>query len=372
MAKAKTHILIAIDSLVGRGAEKTAINLSEAFIELKCKVSLVIYEDIIEFKINPKINIYKLNPFINQYPKILRRITDNKNVSLFNALLAHIEKKHGDVKLILSNLPRMDRILSRIKDRRIYHVIHNPLSLQNGIQNNTWYKKLVRIKQMKRVYDTRQLITVSKGIEKDLIEVVKIKPLSIQSIYNPFHFDFIKDLANQPTKLLGHNLKKNYMLHIGAFTLKQKRQDLLIKAFANSNLNCKLILLGKGQDEKKIRSLIKYYGLTKKIIIPGFQLNPYPWIKHAKLLLLSSDYEGFGNVLVEALILGTPVLSTNCPTGPGEILSGSMRNSLVNCGDEFAFAKKMYHFSKKPPQINLNSLKRFNAATVAKKYLNLI
>jgi glycosyltransferase involved in cell wall biosynthesis len=368
----KRHILLAIDSLIGRGAERVIVSLAETLTNLGHKVNIVIYEDIIEFDIDPRVTIHKLNPIIHNSFRILSRLTDYSNCHLFKILLDRIEKKYGHIDIIFSALPRMDRILSLIKDNRIHHVIHNPLSLQNGIRKNKWHKKISRIWHMKRIYDGRKIIVVSNGVGIDLLEFVKVRPILLRTIYNPFHFDQIKNLAAKPIKLPFKLKKKDYLLHIGAFTLKQKRQDLLIKAFADSGLKCKLVLLGKGEGEKEIRALINDYGISDRVIVVGFESNPYPWIKHARMLVLCSDYEGFGNVLVESLVIGTPALSTNCFSGPSEIFTDSMSECLVPTNDTEALAKKMKSFYIKPPKIDRLVLKRFEAETVAKQYLKLI
>ncbi len=370
--KIQRHILFAIDSLTGRGAEKVVINLGEELLKLGHSVTFVIYENTIEFDIDPRINVHNLNPLIHKGSRIFSRITDHKNVKLFNLLLGDIELRYGRVDLILSSLPRMDRILSLIKDNRIFHIIGNPLSMQSGIRKNKWYKKISRIWHMKRMYDGRKLIGMSHGIGDDLVKYVKVRPASFQAIYNPFDFDQIKSLAALPFKLPKNLTSNDYLIHIGAFTLQQKRQDLLIEAFALSKLKCKLVLLGKGKDEEKIVDLIKKHGVTDQVVLAGFQINPFPWIKHARLFVLSSDYEGFGNVLIEAMALGTPALSTDCPSGPGEIFINDMEDSLVKCGDAKALAEKMRAFYLKPPHINKESLKRFEATTITKEYLELI
>ena len=370
--KIQRHMLFAIDSLTGRGAEKVVINLGEELLKLGHSVTFVIYENTIEFDIDPRINVHNLNPLIHKGSRIFSRITDHKNVKLFNLLLGDIELQYGRVDLILSSLPRMDRILSLIKDNRIFHIIGNPLSMQSGIRKNKWYKKISRIWHMKRMYDGRKLIGMSHGIGDDLVKYVKVRPASFQAIYNPFDFDQIKSLAALPFKLPKNLTSNDYLIHIGAFTIQQKRQDLLIEAFALSKLKCKLVLLGKGKDEEKIVDLIKKHGVTDQVVLAGFQINPFPWIKHARLFVLSSDYEGFGNVLIEAMALGTPALSTDCPSGPGEIFINDMEDSLVKCGDAKALAEKMRAFYLKPPHINKESLKRFEATTITKEYLGLI
>jgi glycosyltransferase involved in cell wall biosynthesis len=364
--------LLAIDSLIDRGSEKVTIDLGEAFLELGHTVSIIIYEDIVEFNVDARIKVYKLDPVKHNYPRIFSRLTDNENARLFKKILKSIEVDQGYVNLILSALPRMDRILSLIKDNRIYHVMHSPLSIQSGIKDNKWHKKISRIWHMKRMYDGRKLIGMSYGIGDDLVKYVKVRPASFQAIYNPFDFDQIKSLAAMPFKLPKNLTSNDYLIHIGAFTLQQKRQDLLIEAFALSKLKCKLVLLGKGKDEEEILDLIKKHGLTNQVVLAGFQANPFPWIKHARLFVLSSDYEGFGNVLIEAMALGTPALSTDCPSGPREIFINDMEDSLVKCGDAKALAEKMREFYSKPPNINKESLKRFEATTITKEYLQLI
>jgi hypothetical protein len=99
------------------------------FLELGHKVSIIIYEDIVKFNVDKRIKIYKLDPVKHNYPRIFSRLTDNENARLFKKILNSIEVEQGYVNLILSALPRMDRILSLIKDNRIYHVMHSPLSI---------------------------------------------------------------------------------------------------------------------------------------------------------------------------------------------------------------------------------------------------
>ena len=106
------HILFAIDSLTGRGHEKAMINLGEEMVRLGHLVTFIIYENIIEFDIDSRINIYTLNPRIHKGPRIFSRLTDYKNVDLFNLLLRKTEAQKGAVDLILSSLPRMDRMRS--------------------------------------------------------------------------------------------------------------------------------------------------------------------------------------------------------------------------------------------------------------------
>ncbi|NSL53668.1 glycosyltransferase [Uliginosibacterium aquaticum] len=362
------HVLLAIDSLTGRGAEKVVVNLAEALVNMGHKASIVIFEDVVEFKLDPRVALYRLEPQLRGKWRFLSGLTDLENRRRFKALLARIEAKDGRVDLILSALPRIDRILTGLRDARIHHVIHNALSLQNGIRHAGWRKRFSRTRHLKRDYDRRQIIGVSAGVIEDLIEHCRVRPRATRTIYNPFNFDEIRTLAAQPAELPA----TDYILHVGAFTLKQKRQDLLLEAFAQADLPCKLVLLGKGKDEAKIRALIERFGLQDKVILGGFLANPYPVIRQARMLVLSSNYEGFGNVLVEALALGVPTIATDCPSGPAEILSQSFPEGLVPSGDAAALAERMRQFHDSPPTVRADATERFSAPHITREYLTLI
>ncbi|WP_417559375.1 glycosyltransferase [Marinomonas sp.] len=126
----------------------------------------------------------------------------------------------------------------------------------------------------------------------------------------------------------------NYIVNVGSYCY-QKGQDLLIDAFSKSDL-CKqgysLVLVGRGPDEILLKEQAMLLGIDKQVVFTGFQSNPYSFIKHAELFVLSSRYEGFPNVLVEAMIIGTPVVAFDCPTGPREILKRNLSSSLISLG----------------------------------------
>jgi glycosyltransferase involved in cell wall biosynthesis len=126
-------------------------------------------------------------------------------------------------------------------------------------------------------------------------------------------------------------------------TLKAvKRHDLLVRAFARMpRADATLCILGEGQERAGLETLIGSLGLQDRVLLAGYQADPAPWYAHADLFVLSSDHEGFGNVLVEALEHGLPVVSTNCPTGPHEILEDGKYGRLVPVGDVDALARAM-------------------------------
>jgi glycosyltransferase involved in cell wall biosynthesis len=122
----------------------------------------------------------------------------------------------------------------------------------------------------------------------------------------------------------------------------------------------------------KALKLAQQYGITEQLIVPGFEQNPYNWIKHAKALVLSSDFEGLPTVLIEALAVGTPVISTDCTFGPSEILTGELSKYLVPVQQSEQLAKAIEQvLADKPNVVNADILQQVNAQRVAKQYLAL-
>lgn len=137
---------------------------------------------------------------------------------------------------------------------------------------------------------------------------------------------------------------------------------------------CRLILVGIFTEiyVRKLSNLIKEYKVAERVKVLGFQTNPFPYFKHAKLTVLSSDREGLPTVVIESLILGTPVVSTDCPTGPREILKGSLSNWLVPVADVNALAKKIDEALTSDIAIEEQHIKDFTSRIIVGKYKKLL
>jgi glycosyltransferase involved in cell wall biosynthesis len=185
------------------------------------------------------------------------------------------------------------------------------------------------------MYSTRQLVAVSRGVADDLSAQFGIKASAPRVIANPFDFAAIRALATKPCPARPTG---PYILHVGRFAA-QKRHDLLLEAFAHIDRSLHLVLLTP--PDTRLALLISRAGLERRVTVADFQANPYPWMAGAELLVLCSDHEGLPNVLIEALACGTRVVSTDCPSGPREILSGALARGLVPCGNAAALAAAM-------------------------------
>jgi glycosyltransferase involved in cell wall biosynthesis len=161
---------------------------------------------------------------------------------------------------------------------------------------------------------------------------------------------------------------------VGAGRLqRQKDFPTLIRAFGlvRGEHPCRLIILGDGSGRSRLEGLAAELDLDADVDMPGFQANPYPFMARADLFVLSSAWEGSPNVLTEAMALGTPVVSTDCPSGPHELLDGGRFGPLVPVGDPQALARAMIETLEQPlPAHSLKSaVAEYNQDRSARRYL---
>jgi glycosyltransferase involved in cell wall biosynthesis len=218
------------------------------------------------------------------------------------------------------------------------------------------------------------IIAVSKGVKKDLCSIGCLDDKQVEVIYNPIAIGIRtpKGLDKEREKLWGKEHTYN-ILSVGEFK-KQKDHETLIRSFSllPKNMNTKLIILGEGHLRKKLFALIKRLNLESKIDLPGFVHDPYPWYRTSDLFVLSSQWEGFGNVIVEALECGIPIVSTNCPSGPSEILDNGRYGRLVPVGDAIELAAAIV--SSLSAEHDTDTLKKraqdFSVEKISNKYLD--
>jgi glycosyltransferase involved in cell wall biosynthesis len=299
-------IVSVINDLKGNGAERVVITLSESFVSLGHSATIVCFNDFVELPINDHVNVVYFN--INRWrwiPRFLR----GKIVSFF--LDRFILKNVPAPDLILSNLLPIDRIMCDSKLSNVHLVIHNTISDEYASSFNG--DKEIKNHELLAIYSKKPVTCVSQGVLDDFRNVFPTHT-SFNQIYNPINVDLLVQCANNCEVAYD-----NYIVHVGKFK-REKRHDILIRAYAASNTDKLLVLVGQGPLEQEYRVLVEELNLTHKVIFAGFHANPYPLIKQADLLVLSSDFEGLGMVLLEALALHTPAISSDCRSGPSEIL----------------------------------------------------
>ncbi len=236
-----------------------------------------------------------------------------------------------------------------------------------------------RIQFVRLFYPTAEgIICVSKGIEKELKREIGITKANITTIYNPVlpWSSLVKSENNDKIEELPHWIKQKtepIIIGVGRLT-EQKDFHSLIRAFAlvRKNRRCKLVILGEGEDRESLESLIKELSLEEDVFLPGFKAEVMDYMKRADVFVLSSKWEGMSLVIVEALSIGLPVVSTDCPHGPRELLQNGKYGILVPVGDVEKMARGIEKQLDSPPpkELLLKRSQEFFRDKVAKKYLN--
>jgi len=191
---------------------------------------------------------------------------------------------------------------------------------------------------------------VSQGVANDLAETTGIQRDKIKVVYNPVVSSELFSKSEEP---LDHpwfsSGEPPVVLAVGRLT-EAKDFPVLIRAFAlvRKERPARLIILGEGAERPKLEALVRELGLNEDVIMPGFVDNPYKYMRNATVFVLSSAWEGFGVVLVEAMALGTAIVSTDCPNGPAEILEGGKWGDLVTVGDWRALASAILKRLEQP------------------------
>jgi glycosyltransferase involved in cell wall biosynthesis len=247
-----------------------------------------------------------------------------------------------------------------------YYTIRNTLSTSKLDVRQGIARRIKKIK-IRNFYASKKLISVSNGVKDDLYKEFGINPKYNYVIYNPFDFNEIIELSHSE---INPYKDEDYIVHVGRF-VNAKRHDVLLKAYAISNINSKLLLLGQGENKDKIISLIEELNIKEKVILAGFFSNPYPIIKDAKMMVLSSDFEGLPTVLIESLILDTPVVSTDCKSGANEILTHKLKSFLSPVGNEKLLSENIIRMYKNPLSGFDEELKPFHIDNVINEYLQL-
>lgn len=359
------RIAIAIDSLAGGGAEKVMLTLAKEFTELGHEPHFLVMSDDVAFDIPSYLPLHicfdKKDSDFNRFWHLTPAVTKLSNK------IKEIESKIGKFDLFLSNLDKTNRLMAKTGVAPLFVVVH--ASVEEELARHAKLGPFAYLKKLwaKKALNGHHLVTVSQGIADEITRTKRISPASIRCIYNPFEFDDITELSQQETQGIPDG---DYLIHIGRF-VKQKRHDILFQSIAKMNNQLPVVLLC--HNPKKALKAAQKYGVAHRVVIPGFQPNPFPWIKHAKALVLSSDFEGLPTVLIESLACGTPVVSTDCPHGPSEILTGELAKFLVPRRDPQALADKVDQLLIAPPSVaNADILAKVSATRIAQEYLALV
>ena len=351
------NLLLFIPSIEKAGVEKNLFILSNYFSKHIKNVYLITANNNYKKNFNRKIKI--ICPKSNFFNKQSRLI---KTICCFFLILNFIKHKEYVIFSFQQNL--FAAIISKIF--RINLIIRLNTSPNKYINNN--YQKII----FKKIYSSaREIIVNSKDFKKNLKKKLNIKS---SYIYNPI---ITNDKIINKKKKINKELK---ILNIARLTHQKDHMTLLksLKLLKESNIKFEANIIGGGYEHVVLKKFIKTHHLQKEIKLLGYKKNAYKFMSKASLFVLSSKYEGLPNVLIEAQKYNLPIISTNCSTGPKEILMNGKLGELYPVSDY----KKLFHEIKKfylnqkylnrKSNLSQKYLYRFNAKENCFKYLTII
>ena len=230
---------------------------------------------------------------------------------------------------------------------------------------------------MKHVYPRADaIVSVSNGIAQDLDTLGTLSRERIRVIYNPVDIEKVHDLAMQDMDHPWFGAgSPPVILGIGRLS-PQKDFALLLEAFARlrQNRDARLLILGEGNERGSLEALADDLGISEDVSLPGYVDNPYKHIRNAALVAVSSRWEGMINVIIEAIAIGTPVVSTDCHSGPSEILDNGRIGRLVSVGDQDALCAAMISMLDSPDDANIlhSRAEVFSSRRILPEYLKVL
>ena len=318
------------------------LTLANGLAERGCTVDIVLAsgDGALIGEVAKPVQVHALNAHrvLTSVPAFIRHVRRSRPHTVVSA--------PDSINLILPWLKRF----GLLKARTIL-TVHNNMS-KYAEDEGVWYHKMLPYLITRSYPHADQIVTVSEGIANDLFRLSEELRAKTTVIHNPV---VDQSMPAKAQESVDHPWLQNEahraILGIGRF-MPQKDFPLLLRAFAQVNHregDTKLILLGDGPDRSELRSLARELDIADSVDMPGFISNPYAYLAKASLFVLSSIHEGLPTVLVEALACGCPVVSTNCPSGPDEILEGGKWGQLVPVGDVNALAHAMVTTLENPP-----------------------
>lgn len=365
---ATSRIAIFVPTLNGGGAERIMVTLANAFAARAYEVDLVLAS--------------AKGPYLADVARTVR-VVDLKAGRVFRALwpLRRYLRKEQP-KAMLSALGHANvvallaRRVARVRTRLVvseHGTVSGEYQIAQGFVAKTVFKLMPWLYRW-----ADGICTVSNAASADLARFVRLPPARIATIYNPFDLERMDRLASEP---LDHPwlAPGQPPVIVAAGRLNEAKSfDVLIRAFAHLRQGraARLVILGEGELRTLLEAQVEASELTgDDVQMPGFKNNPYAWFARCALFVLSSHREGLPGALIEAMACGAPVVSTDCRSGPAEILEGGRWGCLVPVGDERALTRAMGEVLDTPqdqlPDVRLRA-RDFAQERAVDAYLNLL
>lgn len=361
----REKIALFVPNLEGGGAERMMVNLANTYVSKGLHVDLVLATKCGPYVklVDKKVNIHNLSISFTNPLLIIR-------------LIKYMRREKPKAMLSAMTYPNVALLTAHYFARiSVQLVISERVTM--GIQA----KKILSLKERLKPFAARltyaradHIVAISEGVANNLQETIGIPREKITTIYNPVVTKALLEPHPRPEHPFFSSERK-IILAAGRL-VPQKDFSTLIRAFhkLTKKINLYLIILGDGPLYTELNKQVESLGLTQIVSLPGYVENLFSYMQHASIFVLSSAWEGFGNVLVEAMACGCPVVSTDCPSGPAEILAHGQYGPIVQPGDENALANEIYNTLQRPlsSKVLRKRACEFKASVIADQYLQLL
>ncbi|MCI5114949.1 MAG: glycosyltransferase [Candidatus Electrothrix sp. AW1] len=360
------RIGIVIYSLAGAGAERVAVNLASQFIKLGDAVDVILAR--------------REGELLDSLPSEARiyhaEIMSAKGWRV--AIREYSIKKQPDVLLAMMEGAGVLSIQAT-------NALDIPVYIASQVHFSRHYKRSARWKERcfmplaARWYLPKAagIIGASEGVSKDIQKTGNLTDSKVHTIYNPIITDELYTMLSEP---VGHPWLASdrdwlTVVTVGRLT-EQKDHDTLLYAIQKISKSCsvRLLILGQGERLHELKELASQLDMNDIVCFVGYDPNPHRFVAASDVFVLSSAWEGFGNVLVEALAAFTPVVSTDCPSGPSEVLAQGKFGQLVPVADSESLAEAIVNASMYPVDKDDLSehLQKFESKRIAQRYLDVM
>ena len=375
MAVEPRTLLMVVDTLQRGGLAKVEIELAQAFVEQGHCVGLLCLSTDRDYPLPEGLAWYEAwtegNARFRWQAVAVRRAQQQ----WIGERLAAFERQFGRAELVLGAGELCLRLMPALGHPSLVLSSHSS-QLQAAKAPGALGRVRLMVKRWRRGARLRRLLNgqrvhvVSDGLAHELTDTFKVRPRELVTLYNPFDVALMRRQSLQETpQSLAQT--RPFVVGVGEFN-NRKAFHRLIQALFDSGLEDDLVLIGQGPQKTALREQARILGMAQRVHFVPFHDNHLALVRKARLLVLCSDSEGLGNVLIEALILGVPVVSTDCPHGPREIIEPLCPDALVPLNALDRLPLVMKQVLAQPYAIAEAYLSRYEREQVVARYLGLM
>ncbi|MCS7208465.1 MAG: glycosyltransferase [Fimbriimonadales bacterium] len=362
------RLALYLPSLAGGGAERVMVQLANEFVSRGHRVDMILVHPEFTYRseLDPAVNLEVINP--------TRRLL---GLHILAKTTPYLRRGYDGMLCCIRNFPPiLAKRVARSRTRVVIQEVSQPSLVFAGLEGKEWEARLATHLGYRFVYPLADgVVAVSKGVAEELQRITRIRPNRLHIIYNPaITLDFYEK-ANAPVEHPWFQSSEPPVILGVARLHAVKGFDILLRAFAQvvQQTPARLLILGEGDERTRLEQLVCELNLQGLVAMPGFDPNPFRYMRRAGVFVLSSRTEGMPVALIQALACGCPVVSTRCSSGVEEVLNGDQYGLVVPVDDVNALAEAILRVLRgerrqAPPEW----LEQFRVERIAEQYLRVL